>query len=53
MEETGELSMAELDQIDSEVLALIDDAVDQAKSAARPTPGEVDQDVYINYGASA
>jgi pyruvate dehydrogenase E1 component alpha subunit len=49
MEETGELSMDELDKIDEEVLALIDRAVEEAKAAPRPTPEEVTQDVYINY----
>jgi pyruvate dehydrogenase E1 component alpha subunit len=53
MEETGELSVSELDAIDEEVLALIEQAVTEAKSAPRPTPDEVTQDVYISYGASA
>lgn len=47
----GEVSGAELDAIDTEVLALIDRAVAAAKAAPRPTAGQVAQDVYINYGA--
>ncbi len=49
MAETGELSAEELDAIDAEVMALIDQAVEEAKAAPRPTPEEVTQDVYINY----
>lgn len=51
MAETGELSSEELDTIDTEVLALIEQAVAEAKAAPRPTPDQVEQDVYINYGA--
>ena len=51
MATTGELGDAELDAIDTEVLALIERAVTEAKAAPRPTPEQVDQDVYINYGA--
>ena len=50
MAETGELSSDELDAIDGEVLALIEEAVSSAKSAPRPTPEQVTQDVYVNYG---
>ena len=53
MDETNELSQAELDAIDAEVMALIDEAVAAAKSAKRPTPEEVTTDVYINYGAAS
>ena len=53
MAETGELSTDELDAIDAEVMALIEQAVTEAKAAARPTPEEVTKDVYINYGVSA
>ncbi|MEM1114394.1 MAG: thiamine pyrophosphate-dependent dehydrogenase E1 component subunit alpha [Pseudomonadota bacterium] len=53
MQETGEISMDELDAIDAEVLALIEQAVTEAKAAARPTAEQVTDDVYINYGASA
>ena len=52
MAETGELSEAELDAIDAEVMALIEDAVTGAKAAARPTAEQVTEDVYINYGAA-
>ena len=53
MDETGEVEQAELDAIDTEVMALIDEAVAAAKSAKRPTPEEVTTDVYINYGAAS
>jgi pyruvate dehydrogenase E1 component alpha subunit len=53
MGETGEVSAEELDAIDADVLALIEQAVSEAKSAPRPTAAEVTQDVYISYGASA
>ena len=52
MNESGEVSGEELDAIDSEVMALIEEAVTGAKAAARPTPAEVTQDVYINYGSA-
>ena len=52
MAETGEISMEELDAIDTEVLALIEEAVTAAKAAARPTAEQVTDDVYINYGAA-
>ena len=51
MAETGELSCDELDVIDTEVLALLEEAVTSAKAAPRPTPDQVTQDVYIDYGA--
>jgi pyruvate dehydrogenase E1 component alpha subunit len=47
--ETGDVSSEELDAIDAEVMALIDQAVDEAKAAPRPTAEEVTHDVYINY----
>lgn len=50
MAETGEVDASELDAIDVEVLALIDQAVTEAKAAPRPTPEQVTDDVYINYG---
>ncbi len=52
MDETGELTSDELDAVDAEVMALIDRAVDEAKAAPRPTPEEVTEDVYINYGTA-
>ena len=39
----------DLDQIDNEVMASIEDAVAQARAAARPTPADVLADVYIAY----
>jgi TPP-dependent pyruvate/acetoin dehydrogenase alpha subunit len=50
MAETGELSSDEMDAIDTEVLTLVEEAVTSAKAAPRPTPEQVTQDVYINYG---
>lgn len=47
--EFGDVTSAELDAIDTEVLALIDDAVSQARTAPRPGAADVDTDVYINY----
>ena len=38
-----------LDQIDQEVLAIIDQAVQLAGEAARPTPADVLTDVYVSY----
>ncbi len=43
------LSDADLDALDAEVLRAIDDAVDQARAADRPTPEDVLADVYISY----
>lgn len=51
MNETGEMSDDELDAIDAEVMALIEQAVTEAKAAPRPTPEQVTEDVYISYGA--
>ena len=51
MAETGELSSDEMDAIDTEVLALLEEAVASAKAAPRPTPDQVTQDVYIDYGS--
>ncbi len=51
MNETGEMSNDELDAIDEEVMALIEQAVTEAKAAPRPTPDQVTEDVYISYGA--
>ncbi len=52
MAQSGELSSDELDAIDAEVLALIEEAVTAAKAAPRPTAEQVTADVYINYGAA-
>ena len=53
MAETGELSEAELDVIDAEVMAEIEQSVTDAKAAARPTAEQVTEDVYIQYTATA
>ena len=50
---TGEVGSDVLDGIDAEVMALIEQSVTDAKAAARPTPEQVTEDVYINYGAGA
>tara|TARA_R110000823_G_scaffold305166_3_gene427088 strand:+ start:16344 stop:17327 length:984 start_codon:yes stop_codon:yes gene_type:complete len=52
MQASGDLDMAELDAIDTEVLALIEDAVSAAKAAPRPLPEQVTQDVYIRYNSA-
>lgn len=43
------LDDADLDQIDSEVMASIEAAVADARAADRPTPADVLVDVYISY----
>ncbi len=43
------LEGAELDRLDQEVTTLIDRAVAESKTAARPTPDAVLEDVYISY----
>jgi TPP-dependent pyruvate/acetoin dehydrogenase alpha subunit len=43
------LSLAELDAIDSDVLSLIDRAVETAKAAPLPELSELTTDVYIRY----
>jgi TPP-dependent pyruvate/acetoin dehydrogenase alpha subunit len=48
----SEISATELDAIDAEVMELIDRSVTEAKAAPRPTPEQVTEDVYINYGAA-
>jgi pyruvate dehydrogenase E1 component alpha subunit len=49
MEQTGELATTELDGIDAEVDALIEEAVRAARAAPRPTAADVATDVYVNY----
>ena len=49
MEQTGELAVAELDDIDAAVNVLIDEAVLAARAARRPVAAEVATDVYVNY----
>ena len=47
--ETGELAQADLDAVDAEVAALIDQAVDDAKAAPLPTEADLLTDVYVRY----
>lgn len=47
--ETGQLSGAQLDQVDAEVATLIDQAVDEAKQAPKPGPEDLETDVYVSY----
>ena len=49
MTETGELTRADLDAIDTEVASLIGQAVDQAKAAPLPTEADLLTDVYVRY----
>ena len=46
---TGLIGAAELQSIDKEVLALIEDAVKQAKAAPLPTAADLMTDVYVSY----
>ena len=43
------LEHADIDAVDAEVAALIDQAVAEAKSSPRPTAADVTEDVYISY----
>lgn len=45
----GELTHAQLDAIDGEVAALIDQAVAEALEAPKPTRNDLETDVYISY----
>ncbi len=47
--EAGVLTAAELDPIDAEALALIDEAVVGALAAPEPTPDDLLTDVYVSY----
>jgi acetoin:2,6-dichlorophenolindophenol oxidoreductase subunit alpha len=47
--ESGRLTDAQLDQVDSQVAALIDEAVAEAKAAPLPTPEDLLTDVYVKY----
>jgi TPP-dependent pyruvate/acetoin dehydrogenase alpha subunit len=47
--ETGQLTDADLDRVDNEVAALIDDSVAQAKAAPKPTRDDLETDVYVSY----
>jgi pyruvate dehydrogenase E1 component alpha subunit len=43
------LKQSELESIDREVAALVDDSVNQAKSSPRPLQADLLTDVYISY----
>ena len=45
----GDISAAELDAIDAEVLAMINDSVVRAKADPKPGPEELLTDVYVSY----
>ena len=45
----GEVSADDLRAVDSEVQALIDDAVTKAKAAPEPEPADLLTDVYVKY----
>jgi pyruvate dehydrogenase E1 component alpha subunit len=45
----GEVAAGDLDQVDTAVAALIDEAVAEAKEAAKPTAADLLTDVYIKY----
>jgi pyruvate dehydrogenase E1 component alpha subunit len=47
--ETGQLTDADLDRVDNEVAALIDDSVAEAKAAPKPTRDDLETDVYVSY----
>lgn len=47
--DAGLLEHADLDALDAEVLAVIEESVAQAKAAERPTAEDVLTDVYISY----
>jgi pyruvate dehydrogenase E1 component alpha subunit len=47
--ESQRLSASQLDQVDAEVSALIDDAVAEAKAAPKPGADDLLTDVYIRY----
>lgn len=47
--EASLLEGKELDEIDEEVMALIDQSVERARAAAQPDPAEVLTNVYVSY----
>jgi pyruvate dehydrogenase E1 component alpha subunit len=47
--EAGLCEAGDLDAIDREVEAQVDDAVEKAKAAADPLPGDLLTDVYVSY----
>ncbi|WP_305128574.1 thiamine pyrophosphate-dependent dehydrogenase E1 component subunit alpha [Streptomyces longispororuber] len=46
---SGDLTAAQLDAVDEEVAALIEEAVTEAKAAPLPTAADLDTDVYVTY----
>jgi len=47
--ESGQLTDAQLDQIDSEVAAAVESSVVAAKAAPKPGPEDLLTDVYVSY----
>ncbi|WP_239806192.1 thiamine pyrophosphate-dependent dehydrogenase E1 component subunit alpha [Croceicoccus hydrothermalis] len=47
--EASLLDAADLDKVDEEVLQLIEESVEEARGAPRPTPDDVHKNVYISY----
>jgi pyruvate dehydrogenase E1 component alpha subunit len=47
--ETGELAQADLDAVDAEVAALIEEGTEAAKAAPMPTEADLLTDVYVRY----
>ncbi|HET9973043.1 MAG TPA: thiamine pyrophosphate-dependent dehydrogenase E1 component subunit alpha [Streptosporangiaceae bacterium] len=47
--ETGELAQADLDAVDAEVTAMIDESVMAARAAPLPTEADLLTDVYVRY----
>jgi len=47
--DSGELTAGQLDAVDTEVAALINSAVDEAKAAPKPAAAELLTDVYVTY----
>jgi TPP-dependent pyruvate/acetoin dehydrogenase alpha subunit len=47
--ESGELREQVLDDIDAEVAKLIEESVSEAKAAPKPTPEDLETDVYVSY----
>ena len=45
----GVISAAELDTIDAQALALVNEAVEHATAAPMPGPEDLETDVYISY----
>ena len=46
----GAVDPAALDAIDTEALALVNEAVEHATAAPMPGPEDLETDVYISYG---